>query len=74
MAIDNKSAAVTFTTTSLLNYALTLEYLEADMYRQAVGERQTSGARTAVIHEFGGQDSSTRHHLGDDHPRWAVSR
>jgi hypothetical protein len=49
--------AVTFSTdVDILNYALTLEYLEAEMYRQAVASGKLSGDALALAMEFGGHE------------------
>src|SRR5579859_5538543 len=42
----------------ILNYALTLEYLESNMYKQAVGSGKLSGRALQLAQEFGGHEQT----------------
>ena len=58
-AANNIQSAVTFTNdVDLLNYALTLEYLEATMYKQAIASGKVSGPALTLITEFGGHEQA----------------
>ena len=59
MNANSPSNATTFTNdVDLLNYALTLEYLEAEMYRQAVASGKLSGDALTLAREFGSHEQA----------------
>ena len=59
MASQAFPAGVTFTTdVDVLNYALTLEYLEAMMYKSAIASGKVSGPALTLITEFGAHEQA----------------